>query len=418
MSKVKNFLASPFVVMALVIAMYSIKAVVKVSLGTAINSPVIAGDGWHNLADILEALAVIAVIWVARLPSSKSYPFGRKNIEFFSGFAIGLALIFMGCRFALQSVVGLVALSPGLDAGLRQFIWLPAHEALVMTPALMPVVLAVTGLSVLASLAVSRYQVAVGKSSGHASLIADGEETASDGRIELVAFIGISCEYLFNIPWLEYPLGLVVAFLVARTGCQLASSAWKVLLQHSLGSECEAAITGIAGNVPGVCGLGCLKTFRVGHTAVVLLTVETRRNASTCQFIKYGLEERLSKYLLAAGFKSCDLHIKFAKPDPQRYRVAFVLRQEKGMTAVAGTLAEATHVVVCDVEHDTIVRARKDDVPAPQDVSAFVRDKRISVLYVFHPERETVVLSPDCGCRLEAAVAYHPSVLGLERVTG
>lgn len=73
MKALKSALTNPFVVMWLVVSMYLVKAICKIGLGSQINSPMIAGDGFHNLADILEALAVIAVIWVAKRPVTNDY---------------------------------------------------------------------------------------------------------------------------------------------------------------------------------------------------------------------------------------------------------------------------------------------------------------------------------------------------------
>ncbi|MFA6558969.1 MAG: hypothetical protein WCT03_21280, partial [Candidatus Obscuribacterales bacterium] len=46
------FLTNPFGVMSLVVLMYVIKAILKITVGHQINSPMIEGDGYHNLADI------------------------------------------------------------------------------------------------------------------------------------------------------------------------------------------------------------------------------------------------------------------------------------------------------------------------------------------------------------------------------
>ena len=229
---IRNNVGNPIFVMVIVAAMYIIKSIVKVTLGTAINSPMLTGDGLHNIADIFEALAVILVIKVSMRPPSEKYAYGRKNIEFVSAGAIGLVLTGMSALFAVKSVTGMLASFPNLDTAVRGFIPLPAFEPLVMSASHFPWVVAVTAGSVVLSYFVSRYQIGVGKRTGHDSLIADGEETASDGRIELVALVGVLAEYFFHAPWIEYPLGIVIAFLIFRTGKELWLKAWHVLNLH------------------------------------------------------------------------------------------------------------------------------------------------------------------------------------------
>jgi len=169
-----NVFANPYAVMGIVIAMYIVKATLKITIGTDINSPMIAGDGFHNVADIAEALAIIAVIFVAKLPTGNEYPLGRKNIEFFSSLAIGVGLLSLSVKFALASIVGLLSYFPALDTMARTLLTLPVHEPLLMDWQTFPWVVGITAGSAILSLLVSRYQMFVGKAAGHASLVADG----------------------------------------------------------------------------------------------------------------------------------------------------------------------------------------------------------------------------------------------------
>lgn len=406
MATIRKLLSNPFVVMWLVVAMYVVKAVVKIGIGEHINSPMIAGDGFHNVADILEAFAVIAVIWVARRPASDDYPYGKKNIEFFTSLAIGVALLVLGAQFALKSFSGLLALAPELDHAVRQFVPLPAHEPLIMSASTFPWVVAVTLGSCLLSLVVSRYQIAIGKATGHASLVADGEETASDGRIEVLTLLGVLFEYFFRAPWLEYPLGLLVAAVIAHTGWELFIGAARVLLQHSIGAEHETAIRERCLGVLGVKTVESLKTFQVGQVAVVMVTVTTEHSADTVNHIKYGLEHQLRTYLLGGDFKECELHLKFQKPSPKRHRIAYAVTHGGDWFAVARNVAEATHILICDVEHGTVVRTRREN--KPENLAEFIKRKRVLRLYVFNEAPETVA-----GITFATSSSFEPRLLGL-----
>lgn len=454
-ASIGSIVRNPFFVMIAVLVMYVVKAIVKIYVGTSINSPMIAGDGFHNVADILEALAVIAVIFVSKLPSSHEYPFGRKNIEFFASLAIGGALLVLSVQFAAQSIAGILSYLPDVDGVVRSFVPLPKHEALVMASGTFGIVLSVTLVSVILSIVVSRYQIAIGKATGHASLVADGEETASDSRIEFVTLGAILAEYAFHAPFVEYPLGLLVAVMIAKTGWELFSRAWRVLLQHSLGVEHDAEIRKLCMEIPGVVSVTSLKTFQVGQTAVVMVTIATRRGSGPIAYIKYGLEHAVTTYLLADDeYKECELSVKFQKPVPERYRVAYAVVQselKEGAAAeaadkngwhcsVAGDLAQATHLVICDVEAGTIVRTKYEKLAtalagprtgsrhgvahqgkasnAGSDsreggLASYLEVKHIRDLFVFDPASEAnAKLLAGSNVNLLPAPSYIPETMG------
>lgn len=408
------FLTNPFGVMSLVILMYVVKATLKITVGHQINSPMIEGDGYHNLADILEALAVIVVIWVAKRPASSDYPFGKKNVEFFTSLAIGGALLVMAVQFALKSAVGLLSLAPIIDQAVRAMLPLPVHEPLLMSTSTLPWVLALTIGSVILSLVVSRYQIAMGKRGGHASMIADGKETASDGRIEIITVIGVVGEYLFNAPWLEYPLGLVVAFAIAHTGYELFQGGLRVLLQHSIGQEHEEEITKRCLAVAGVNKVESLKTFQIGSTAVCILTITTEHRTGTISHLKYGIEYHIKQYLLENGFSDCELNVKFEKPEPARHRIAYAVVENACSDGaaisfvVAPSVTAATHIVVCDLENGMVVRTKQEEKPA--DLASFLDKKRVVRLYLFTAAPAQL---PGSSVSVLSSTSYQAELLGL-----
>ncbi|HNH75426.1 MAG TPA: cation transporter, partial [Candidatus Obscuribacter sp.] len=67
-------LYNPYTVMWLVVLMYTIKVATKLSAGYLTNSPVFISDGYHNLSDILQAFAVMVVVYMARRPPNTDYP--------------------------------------------------------------------------------------------------------------------------------------------------------------------------------------------------------------------------------------------------------------------------------------------------------------------------------------------------------
>lgn len=430
--ELKARLFNPYVAMLIVLAMYCVKTVTKLTAGYITNSPVFTSDGFHNLSDILQAVAVMVVVYMARRPPSAEYPLGKRNIEFFSSLIIGVTLLALGLEFALQSVVGILHYLPSWDALARSYLPLPAHKMLLSDSSTYPWLIGIMAVSGALSLVVSRYQVAVGKATGHASLVADGEETASDGRIEIIALVGIISQPLFGAPWLEYPLALVVAYLVLGTGKELFMQAFRTLLQHALPQEVEEQIRTTTLDVPGVNSVGELKTFQVGQVAVCLLTVRTTLGAEKVAFVRYGIEHRLKAVLEEAGFHGSEIHLKFVGTALKRYRIAYALRREEVVNVelsaggspligapvlpsnytlhVAPSLAETTHLAICDVEDGHIARARIEAKPA--DPLAFLQEKLVGRIFFFGAQGKADEEALP-GITVQESTVVMPELLGI-----
>jgi cation diffusion facilitator family transporter len=404
-----RLVSNPMFVAAVVAIAYIAKATAKIGVGSWINSPMISGDGFHNIADVLEVIAIGVVLFIAARQASDRYPYGRKNMEWFTQLGIGIGLFLAAGNFIVACCVGLLSYVPVADHAVRGLIpWLPAHEGVALNGHTFPWVLGVTAISFCVSLVLSRYQIMVGKRTGHASLIANGEEAASDGWIEAVTVFGVIAEYVTGWGFLEYILGLVVAVMVLRTGKELFLVGWRVLLQHSIGADHEDAIRAACGAVRGICGVKELKTFQVGHTAVVMVTCETLAGSHGTTYIKKGVESAIRSYVLAddSDFKGADIHVKMQRPDPRRHRIGYgVFFNPQGVAVLAPAVGRITHVAVCDVEHDDIVRSKLLPLSGI-GLAELTAEKRIQRLYVFD---KTIRLQPPVS---QASTPVLP-VLGL-----
>jgi len=407
-------IGNPIFVMQVVMAMYILKFAVKFSLGLLINSPVLTGDGLHNLSDLLEAGMVIVLIKLAQRPPNERYAYGRKNIEYFYQGAIGIGLIGMSVFFLMKSASGILSYFPAADGMLRPFLpFLPSHEPLIMSAAHFPFVLVATAGSVVLSLAVSRYQINVGSRTGHDSLVADGEETKSDGRIEFVTLVGVLAEYLFHAPWIEYPLGVLIAVLIARTGRELLVQAYHVLLQHTIGVEHDAKVREILEKTRGIHRATEVKSFQVGRIAVYHLAVTTLRTAQTVVHIKYAVKRAVEQYVLKQDFMRCEAHINFQAPEPRRHRQAIAIVRSGDAVAVAPSIESATSIMVCDLEFGAIKRATEEEPTA--DPIALLVHKRVNMIYQFGIQTAHAAALSAAHIELRQAPSYLPQVLGLSR---
>lgn len=397
--------------MVIVLVMYVVKVVAKIGVGEHVNSPMIAGDGYHNVADIFEALLVLGTIYFARLPPDGKYPFGRRGIESGLSCIIGLVLCLLAFKFAAEAVLGLLAWIPSLTetvASINPF----KREPLLMGPQYFWWVVGVTGGSAVLSFFVSRYQIRIGKSAGHESLVADGEETKSDALIEATVLSGILAEYLFGQPNFEYLFTGFVAWKMGGTGIEILKRGLGGLMQKSIGKEHEDVITEMVDVMAGV-KVHDLKTFRIGPTAVVLMKVKTRSRVQTHELLKQAIVEKTREYLRDSDFGDAEIFVRFGPPRPRQFRIGLPVRFAGKKARIADTLSEASVLRVCDIVDGVI--ERWEDCELSEDIDKrpkFVAKKRIRTLYVFrpHPKEERALGALDIG--YAEAPSFIPEEMG------
>ncbi len=371
----------------------------KVGIGTTIASPMITGDGWHNLADLFQSAAIVWAMAIANRPKSELYHYGRKNIEFLASLFIGMGLIFLSLKFAGQSIAGILSNLPEIEASVRSYVPLPEIEPVRMNDQTFPWAVAVIVISIVLSNISSRLQIGVGKRSGHPIMVAGGEETRSDARIECVTLAAILMEHYWSLAWLEYPFALVVSILIALTGGKLFLAAYRVILHRSIGIEHERVIVEEIMSTPGLLGIKQVKTFQVGHRAVINLTLVTMRDTRVNDVMREGIEPAIKDYVLKQEeFRECEIHIEFQPPEAKWHRVALAVKDDGQTMLIADTFAEASHLIVCTVESLSVNGVtnsriiRHECEPVSSGASDLLREKRVEKLYVFKPQLEPLDL--------------------------
>ncbi len=340
------------------IVQYAVKVALKISIGLMVASPMIVGDGFHNLADILQAIVVIVGVWLKR-QAPKGYPFKLAMVESLLTIVIGAGLMLTGFDIGKHCAVGLIAQWPTVDHWVRGW-WtsLPLFEPVRVAPKWFWALTSLMSVSVAASYVTSAYQIRIGERTHEAAVVADGKETRADARVELVALVGVIAVQKFHLMWAEYALGLVVMYFVMHTAWEIFLPGFQTVLKRSLGVEDK--IFDSIRTVPGVEGVtGSMKTFRIGQSeAVCIITVETllvgERHDSLLFALKHVIDEELMKI---EGIARTRIYITLQEPPSHSERVAYpccfdgkVLRSVDGPEAV-------THILVCDFARNQLERA-------------------------------------------------------------
>lgn len=414
-----RFFRTSYGVMAVVIAMYLVKVAAKVGFGTAMGSPMILGDGYHNASDIFQALLVIVGVYLARRPPSKRHPFGLPSMDALGGLLIGLSLGYAAIvGVFVPSAVGLVGFLPWISDVLhvRPATGSVGSQLGVGSNAWFAVALMLVSAGI--SVVVGRYQVRVGTETSHASVVADGQETLSDGKIEALAGVGVILQMALGLPWLEYVLGFGMTYIMLGTAWEILPNAFAVLFNRSLEESAEDSVRAEALNVRGVERVASLITYRRGTCAVVQLDVETRLGASGGERVRRAIARAVTERLKETETGEVSVSVHCVQPPVRESRWAFLMRREGDDFRLIASPGLATHLMVGDVT-DGALRGGRYEAVTRDTLAGLLREKKVDVLCVYLPPNRDVAdvaAAIPNTVRIYQAPTSVPTLLGIPLV--
>ena len=366
--KIKAFLLSAYGPMTAVVAMYSVKAPVKIWVGHVAGLTAIVADGYHNGSDFTQGLLAMWFIRIIAAAATREFPLGKKNLASLFKVFVGVCLGYLAITTGFQSLQTLwdVCINHGS---------FPVR----FSQEYAPIALIVAIVSMALSIPVSEYQIRTGERLNNGILIADGKETRSDAILEVVIVAGILGQMIGGWAWIEYPLTLVVCVFMIQTARELIADGLDALLQRSIGEEHENAIQEIVKDMYGVQGVDQIITFKIGPMVILIMKVLSRHGAEVTDIMKKAMAMPLARYLGKQGFEDGKFFIRFAQPDPDAHRRAVAIERTNGINRVARRVGEATHIAICDIEHDRVVRDPVEDVHRlnPAQIAEFLAQKNV-----------------------------------------
>lgn len=382
----RKWFLTPAGVMWVAIGMYAMKVVLKVTLGLALDVPAVYGDGFHNISDLFEAGSVLVILWLARR-GDEMYPNGRGNIESLGVFVEGALLIAVALNVAWESLYGLWQWSfRAVSSGTVDY------SAYGWTAVLYVA-------SAVASFAVSRYQIAVGRAHNRPLVVADGEETKSDAYVEIGVLAGVVGVLFFQSVLWGYLAGFLVTWKLVETGVSLFRHGLDTLLQRTIGLEHERAIAQILTQTPGVVSVPECRAWRVGGCVMVTARVVLGPSVSAevVRDLKKALRPRISGYLREQDMPESRISLRFDAGPPEDSRVAYLVNYFGGVACV-GSLGATTHLYTCDIRRGRITRIAEDAI-SQGSLSAILAEKRVRVLVGWEQESDATTAGLPCPYR-------------------
>jgi cation diffusion facilitator family transporter len=219
-----------------------VTALVQLGVVILTGSVALLSDTIHNFGDAVTAVPLWIAFALARLGTSRRFPYGYGRVEDLAGVVVVLIILFSALVAGYQAIERLINPQP------VGFLGALAAAALV---------------GFLGNEAVAIFRIRVGRQIGSAALVADGYHARTDGWTSLAVLVGAVGVWL-GYPLLDPVVGLLIAAAILVIVWQSAKMVFSRLLD---GVEPEAIeeIRHAASHVSGVEDVSEVRARWLGH---------------------------------------------------------------------------------------------------------------------------------------------------------
>lgn len=270
--------------------------VVKVLVGTLAHSAALLADGLHSFSDLATD---VLLLWAAR----------HAHREADEDHAYGHARIETATTVALGAVMVAVALGIVWEAAQRLL-----RPELVQRPDVAALWVAVA--SVLLKEATYQYTIRAARRLDSRLLRANAWHSRSDSISSLVVIVGVGGAML-GVPYVDAVAAVVVAWMIARIGWDLADESVRELVDTAVAPEQLEDIRRLILSVDGVRALHLLRTRRMAGKALVevhILLADPRISVSEGHQIGERVRARLRRRLEAV--EDVTVHVDHEYDEP------------------------------------------------------------------------------------------------------
>ncbi|MCB1740637.1 MAG: cation transporter [Gammaproteobacteria bacterium] len=253
--------------------------VAKIIGGWLWHSEALIADGVHSLSDLVTDIGVILAAKHADSNPDAEHPYGHGRIETVATAGLGLSLI-------------LVSAGIGYDAALNLF-----HPEMLMQPGVAALVIA--AISVLSKEAIYHYTMVTARALKSKMLRANAWHSRTDAFSSIIVIIGVSGTML-GLNYLDAIAAIVVAWMVARVGWNLARESMSELIDTGLGKDRVSEIKGQILAVEGVEDLHMLRTRQMAGRALVDVHInlqDPRVSASEAHHVSELVRRQLIRHV-------------------------------------------------------------------------------------------------------------------------
>ena len=256
------------------------------------GSIALAASFVDSLTDVFTSSVNLVAIRIGSRPADEDHRYGHGKAEGLAGMFQGAVVGFSGVYLIVESVR---RLSAGTHVGNE---WIG---------------LVIMAISTFASLWITWFLRRRAKETDSSALLADSAHYASDVLMNLGVFVALGIDRLFDIPWMDPAMGLLVAVIVLRSSWHVLRASLDELMDRDLGEDIQQTIRrAVTEQVPEAREIRSLRTRRSGRARFVDLMVAFDRNLSFAE--AHRLSERAARAVRGV-VPSADVTVH-ADPDP------------------------------------------------------------------------------------------------------
>ena len=192
----------------------------KAVVGIISNSIAITLDAVNNLSDVLSSSITIIGAKLAAKEPDKEHPYGHGRVEYLSAMIIAGIILYAGIASVVASVKKII--NP-------------------QTPKYDVATFIIVTVAVFVKIFLGIYVKKMGKKANSESLIGSGVDALSDAVISTSTLIAAIVFVIFGIS-LEAWLGVIISFLIIKTGYEMLKSTLSQILGERVDSEIATSI--------------------------------------------------------------------------------------------------------------------------------------------------------------------------------
>lgn len=216
----------------------------KAIVGYFSGSMAVLADAFHSGADVLDSTVTLIAIHFGKKPPDKTHPYGHGKTEFIGGTFIGLVLLF-GASWIIVSSIGQLTRK-------------------VPHPQPHFIALAAAVISIVVNEVMFRQAICTARRTNSAAIEAEAWDNRADAYSSVPVFFGVLGAQ-FGFRSLDPLAALLVGILVGKVGFELLSKNLHGLMDVPLHSEEINRVRELVIAVPGVKGIGYLRTRGMGR---------------------------------------------------------------------------------------------------------------------------------------------------------
>ena len=183
-------------------------SIFKITTGIFIGSIALIASGLDALTDLIASLAVLIGLRFSQKDPSKRFPYGYYRMETLATLIVAIFIFFFGINVLIESI------------------------RIIIDPSTLtqPVIgLLISLFSILAAFVLFQYNMKIGTKIASNALIGTAKEFQLDIITNSLVFIGILA-HIIEFPQLEGLVGLMISFLIIKTGLQFGRNSLLTLL--------------------------------------------------------------------------------------------------------------------------------------------------------------------------------------------